>query len=123
MIRTVNNVMDIDEHILRSNESPTGRFVSALEQQISVLQEEDRNFSRILPNLGVLAVKVNFTTLGSNLTFAYIGRAEDEFPVGQDFRENSIGIVNEGELGEDEKRILASVSVPSAALDKPTEGK
>ncbi|KAJ8022701.1 Adhesion G-protein coupled receptor G4 [Holothuria leucospilota] len=119
VVRTVNNVMNIDEDILRSDVSSNGRFVSVLEQQISALQAYDRNFSRILPNLGVLAMKIKLTTLGSNLTFANIGQAENEFDEGKNLREDSIGILNEGELS-DEKNILASVSVKSEVLSVPT---
>ncbi|KAJ8049170.1 Adhesion G-protein coupled receptor G4 [Holothuria leucospilota] len=121
VVEAINNVMNFDDKILRSNLSETARFVRALEQQITAFQKKVGNFSNILSNLGILAVKTHLTTVDHNLTFGYIGQADKGFVEGAFIRKNNIAIFGEYKLDDDEKRILASVSVSADVFGLPTE--
>ncbi|KAJ8044255.1 Adhesion G protein-coupled receptor L3 [Holothuria leucospilota] len=115
VVRTINNLMDIDESVLQKGKTKTGRFVAALEKQISNMQTIEGNYSQILENVAVSAVKVNSSNVQKKLGFATFYPDYDPSLLEEDRREANIQTFLDRE-GFPVRETIASISLPKAAV-------
>ncbi|PIK41993.1 hypothetical protein BSL78_21161, partial [Apostichopus japonicus] len=116
VVRTINNLMNLEQDFLEDGMIQGGRAVAALEGQITNFQTSDGNFSTVLDNVGVTAVKIDARSVGSSLAYANIF-SENETPliVGA-LQEGNTRLFSDGDAIPLE-RTATSISVPTTVLE------
>lgn len=110
VIETVNNIFEIDDEILRKGTNKPSKVIDAFEKQVSKLQSGEENFTRILDNVGITAIKINATNHTHFLIFANI--------IPQNWTHSFEGILNKDTVFvfDNEKDIPTSRTVVSVSV-------
>ncbi|PIK42714.1 putative G-protein coupled receptor [Apostichopus japonicus] len=116
VVRTINSLMNLEQGFLDDGMIQGGRAVAALEGQIKNFQTLDGNFSTVLDNVGVTAVKIDARSVGSSLAYANIfPENETTLNVGA-LQEGSTRLFSDGDAMPLE-RTTTSISVPTTVLE------
>ncbi|XP_071829259.1 uncharacterized protein [Apostichopus japonicus] len=116
VVRIINNLMDLDQDTFEDKMVGGERAVAALEEQVTNFQSSEGNFSTVLDNVGVTAVKINRETIGSSLAFANVFQEHETPVIGGALQEGNTRLFSDGnELPLE--RTVTSISVPSTVLD------
>ncbi|PIK57647.1 hypothetical protein BSL78_05422, partial [Apostichopus japonicus] len=116
VVRTINNLMNLDRDVLEDGMIEGGRAVAALEGQISNFQTNDGNFSTVLDNVGVTAVKIDARSVGSSLAYANILPENETLLVDGAIQEGNTRLFSDGDAIPLERTAI-SISVPKTVLD------
>ncbi|PIK62996.1 hypothetical protein BSL78_00003 [Apostichopus japonicus] len=116
VVRTINNLMNLDRDILEDGMIEGGRAVAALERQITNFQTSDGNFSTVLDNVGVTAVKIDARSVGSSLAYANILPENETLSIDGALQEGNTRLFSDGDAIP-LNRTATSISVPSSVLD------
>ncbi|XP_071841618.1 adhesion G-protein coupled receptor G2-like isoform X2 [Apostichopus japonicus] len=116
VVRSINNLMNLDQGILEDGMIEGGRAVAALEEQITNFQTNDGNFSTVLDNVGVTAVKIDARGVGSSLGYANLLPENETLLMGGAFQEGNTRLFSDGDAIP-LNRTATSISVPSSVLD------
>ncbi|XP_071848674.1 uncharacterized protein [Apostichopus japonicus] len=116
VVRSINNLMNLDRDVLEDGMIEGGRAVAALEGQITNFQTNDGNFSTVLDNVGVTAVKIDARSVGSSLAYANILPENETLLVDGSLQEGNTRLFSDGDAIPLE-RTATSISVPTTVLD------
>ncbi|XP_071851401.1 adhesion G-protein coupled receptor G4-like [Apostichopus japonicus] len=115
-VRTINNLMNLDLDILEDGMIEGGRAVAALEGQITNFHTSDGNFSTVLDNVGVTAVKIDAGSVGSSLAYANVF-PKNEIPLYDGaLQEGNTRLFSDGDAIP-LNRTASSISVPTTVLE------
>ncbi|PIK38297.1 hypothetical protein BSL78_24862 [Apostichopus japonicus] len=97
-VRTIDNLMNLDRDILEDGMIEGGRAVAALEEQITNFQtNDDGNFSTVLDNVGVNAVKIDARGVGSSLAYANILPENETLSIDGALQEGNTRLFSDGD--------------------------
>ncbi|KAJ8022428.1 Adhesion G-protein coupled receptor G4 [Holothuria leucospilota] len=120
VIGTVSNLMEIEEDTL-ANAGETSTVVVSLEQQVSNVQQNSDNFTEVVDNVGVKAVKID-PTITKAITFANLSPAKgnNDGDFYGDLTDEKTVLFNEEKEVKDEN-IVSSLYLPPKILQLAEE--
>lgn len=121
-MRIVNNLIDVDEDTFEESMVNGGRVVAALAGQISNFQTGTENYTKVLENVGVAAVKINPAVIGSSLAYVNVLPENERPSIDGDLREGKHRIFSDVRAIPVE-RTMTSIAVPSSVLESLMEGR
>lgn len=99
-----------------NSSSDSARIVAAFEQHISQLQENEGNYTRVLPNVAIKAVQLEREQIGQHLNFANVFQTDGSFTIEDGLQEANTQIFHDEESIPLD-RTATSISVPASILE------
>ncbi|KAJ8022848.1 hypothetical protein HOLleu_37856 [Holothuria leucospilota] len=113
--------MGYNDDVFQTIEVDSGRIISALERQVSNIQTSDGNFTNILQNVGVSAVKINPNSVKISLNFANNFPENRTVILGSNIRDGETQVF-ENEADVPLMHTVSSISIQSNVFGSLTKG-